>query len=75
MLDTFDEDEPEEDESESQIIYAEAAAPSFPDVSGMSLDEILDSSEDTFQQRLLKLIDESGMDDVTVYNLPGIFIR
>ena len=72
MPDTYDEDEPEEDESESQIIYAEVAAPSFPDVSGMSLDEVLDSSEDTFQQRLFKLIDESGMDDVTVYKKANI---
>lgn len=72
MPDTFDEDESEEDESESQIIFAEAAAPSFPDVSGMSLDEVLDSSEDTFQQRLFKLIDESGMDDVTVYKKANI---
>lgn len=52
--------------------YAKAAAPSFPDVSGMSLDEVLDSSEDTFQQRLFKLIDESGMDDVTVYKKANI---
>ena len=72
MPDTYDEDEPEEDESESKIIYAEVAAPSFPDVSGMSLDEVLDSSEDTFQQRLFKLIDESGMDDVTVYKKANI---
>ena len=42
-------------------------APLFPDVSGMSLDEILERSEDTFQQKLFKLIEESGMDDVTVY--------
>ena len=72
MPDTFDEDELEEDESESQIIFAEAALPSCPDVSGMSLDEVLDSSEDTFQQRLFKLIDESGMDDVTVYKKANI---
>ncbi len=52
--------------------YAKAAAPSFPDVSGMSLDEVLDSSEDSFQQRLFKLIDESGMDDVTVYKKANI---
>ena len=72
MPDAFEEDEPEEDESESQIIFAEASAPSFPDVSGMSLDEVLDSSEDTFQRRLFKLIDESGMDDVTVYKKANI---
>lgn len=47
-------------------------APLFPDVSGMSLDEILESSEDTFQQKLFKLIEESGMDDVTVYKKANI---
>lgn len=50
------------------------AAPStaFPDVSGKSLDEVLDHTGDTFQQRLFKLIDESGMDDVTVYKKANI---
>ena len=66
------EEQPDADESEETFIYAESAAPSFPDVSGMSLDEVLDSSEDTFQQRLFKLIDESGMDDVTVYKKANI---
>ena len=47
-------------------------APLFPDVTGMSLDEVLESSEDTFQQRLFKLIEESGMDDVTVYKKANI---
>lgn len=47
-------------------------APLFPDVSGMSLDEIMESSEDTFQQKLFKLIEESGMDDVTVYKKANI---
>lgn len=47
-------------------------APLFLDVSGMSLDEILESSEDTFQQKLFKLIEESGMDDVTVYKKANI---
>ena len=70
MLDSFDE-EAEEDESEDQIIYADAA-PAFMDISGKSLDEVLDSSEDTFQQRLFKLIDESGMDDVSVYKKANI---
>lgn len=46
--------------------------PLFPDVSGMSLDEILERSEDTFQQKLFKLIEESGMDDVTVYKKANI---
>lgn len=47
-------------------------APLFPDVTGMSLDEVLERSEDTFQQRLFKLIKESGMDDVTVYKKANI---
>lgn len=38
----------------------------------MSLDEILERSEDTFQQKLFKLIEESGMDDVTVYKKANI---
>ena len=68
---TLDE-EPEEDNEEYDDIYAEAAAPSFPDVSGKSLDEVIDSAGDTFQQRLFKLIDESGLDDVTVYKKANI---
>lgn len=32
-----------------------------------SLDEVLQKKEDTFQQRLFRLIDERGLDDVTVY--------
>lgn len=70
----FDSSEGEELEEESEeigTIYSDAA-PSFPDVSGMSLDEVLGSEEDTFQQRLFKLIDESGMDDVTVYKKANI---
>ena len=66
------EDESDEDEPEESVIYAESSAPSFPDISGKSLDEVLGSNEDTFQQRLFKLIDESGMDDVTVYKKANI---
>ncbi len=71
MLDFFDDEEAEEDEPEDQIIYADAA-PVFMDVSGKSLDEVLGSSEDTFRQKLFKLIDESGMDDVSVYKKANI---
>lgn len=46
--------------------------PAFPDVSGKSLDEVLGSTGDTFQQRLFQLIDESGMDDGTVYKKANI---
>lgn len=38
----------------------------------MSLDQILDDAGETFQQRLLQLIDASGMDDVTVYKKANI---
>lgn len=71
MLDSFDEEGSEEDESDDQIIFVDAA-PAFMDISGKSLDEVLDSSEDTFQQRLFKLIDESGLDDVSVYKKANI---
>ena len=39
---------------------------------GKSLDEILDDTGETFQQRLFKLIDASGMSDVTVYKKANI---
>lgn len=42
------------------------------DVEGKSLDEVLDHAGETFQQRLFKLIDASGMDDVTVYKKANI---
>ena len=47
-------------------------APTFPDVAGKSLNEVLDGKEDTFQQRLFKLIDERGLDDVTIYKKANI---
>ena len=68
----FEEEEPEEVEDEAPVIYADGAGVPFPDVAGKSLDEVLDNAEDTFQQRLFKLIDESGMDDVTVYKKANI---
>ena len=68
----FEEEEPEEVEDEAPVIYADGAGVSFPDVAGKRLDEVLDNAEDTFQQRLFKLIDESGMDDVTVYKKANI---
>ncbi len=68
LADDLDEEAAEVDE---EIVCADSAVP-FPDVSGMSLDEVLGGKEDTFQQRLLKLIDESGMDDVTVYKKANV---
>lgn len=70
----FEEDREEdetEDIAEGSAIFVDAV-PSFPDVSGKSLDEVLGSTEDTFQQRLFKLIGESGMDDVTAYKKANI---
>lgn len=40
--------------------------------SAKPLDQILSDTGDTFQQRLFKLIDASGMDDVTVYKKANI---
>jgi hypothetical protein len=37
-----------------------------------SLDDVLNDAGETFQQRLFHLIDESGMDDVTVYKKANI---
>ena len=44
----------------------------IPDVAGKSLEEVLGDAGESFQQRLLELIDESGMDDVTVYKKANI---
>lgn len=44
----------------------------MPYASGKSLDEVLVRAGDTFQQKLFKLIDASGMDDVTVYKKANI---
>ena len=61
-------------DAEPDYIEEAALAPSAPfvDVEGKSLDEVLDDAGETFQQRLFKLIDASGMDDVTVYKKANI---
>jgi len=46
-------------------IYAPASCES-------SLDEMLDGTTETFQKKLFELIDESGMDDVTVYKKANV---
>ena len=58
----------------SEVMSEAVSAPeaAFPDVKGKSLDDILDQTGDTFQQRLFQLIDASGMDDVTVYKKANI---
>ena len=62
------------DYGKEPISYSESAplAAPFMDVGGKSLDEVLDDAGETFQQRLFKLIDASGMDDVTVYKKANI---
>lgn len=49
-----------------------SANPMIPSMIGKSLEKILNIREDTFQQRLLKLIDARGLDDVTVYKRANI---
>lgn len=57
----------EEDDGTDYALPAPAAAQVEK-----SLDKILDDAGETFQQRLFKLIDASGMDDVTVYKKANI---
>ena len=71
-MDAMPELEEATDEIEDLSLLAPTAAVPFPDVTGKSLDEVLGGKEDTFQQRLFKLIDASGMDDVTVYKKANI---
>ena len=50
-----------------------AAAPApLPDMEEKTLDEVLCGAGQSFQQRLFELIDESGMDDVSVYKKANI---
>ena len=49
-----------------------SAAATFADIKGKSLDEVIGSAGKSFRQRLFELIDESGMDDVTVYKRANI---
>jgi len=63
-------EEEESDGIEGMLIQSSIAV--LPNVSGKSLDEMLNTTEDSFQKRLFKLIDESGMDDVTVYKKANI---
>ena len=57
---------------ETAVFSDEVLPPGVPDVAGKSLDEVLDSPGEPFQRRLFRLIDASGMDDVTVYKKANI---
>lgn len=60
------------DELEEEVDDETLPPMGIPDVAGKSLDEVLGGAGETFQQRLFKLIDASGMDDVTVYKKANI---
>ena len=49
-----------------------AAVPAHAPADPQTLEQMLGGAGDTFQQRLFKLIDASGMDDVTVYKKANI---
>ena len=49
-----------------------SAFASLDDIKHKSLDELLSNAGDSFQKRLFKLIDERGLDDVTVYKRANI---
>ncbi len=51
---------------------AAAQTSAAPESAGRSLEEVLGSAGETFQQRLFKLIDERGLDDVTVYKRANV---
>ena len=64
-------------QSRQQMGAVEEAQPkpmatAFPAPFEISLKDAIGSKGDTFQQRLFKLIDVSGMDDVTVYHKANI---
>lgn len=63
---------PGEEAADKEPGTASAPDSMFPDVSGKSLDEVLGDKAETFQQRLFRLIDERGLDDVTVYKKANI---
>ena len=61
-----------EEETDGISICGAFTSPEMPIGARKSLDEVLKDTGETFQQRLLRLIDESGMDDVTVYKKANI---
>jgi O-acetyl-ADP-ribose deacetylase (regulator of RNase III) len=50
-----------------ETVFQSAPAPDEAIISNASLEDIIDGVGDTFQERLLQLIDERGMTDVEVY--------
>ena len=65
--------EDDEEEIPDGMVMPELSAPmALPDIDGKTLDEVLCGAGKSFQQRLFELIDESGMDDVSVYKKANI---
>ena len=64
------------EESRVEMARARNRKPAAPfadiEIEGKSLDEVLEGTGKSFRQRLFELIDESGMDDVTVYKRANI---
>lgn len=70
--DWSEDEEYEEEQRECDDTFGAVRSSVILESSGKSLDEMLEKTSDTFQQRLFHLIDESGMDDVTVYKKANI---
>jgi len=66
-MDVFEDSIPD-----GKVMPNPAAPMAFPDLEGKSLEEVLDGTGQSFQQRLFELIDKSGMDDVSVYKKANI---
>jgi O-acetyl-ADP-ribose deacetylase (regulator of RNase III) len=62
----------EEFEAADHFTSLHAPSAAYPKFSEKTLDELLDDKEDTFQQRLFKLIDERNMTDPEVYKRANI---
>ncbi len=61
-----------ESEADEAAAHPASSIVNLPDVTGKSLEDILGGAGESFQQKLFKLIDERGLDDVTVYKKANI---
>lgn len=58
--------------ADEAVAHHASSIVNLPDVTGKSLEDILGGAGESFQQKLFKLIDERGLDDVTVYKKANI---
>ncbi len=64
---------PDAESARLESVFSELSAPSLSqDSAEESLDAFVSHAGDTFQQRLFELIDQKGLDDVTVYKQANI---